>query len=67
MMSDLDLFRGLAKIVPLEPITNAEDYFAACSLQEEHLESADAVTRLYLVSLSLFIEQYEGGYRPDES
>ena len=34
-MNDLDLFKGLAKRVPLEPITDAETYYAACDMQEE--------------------------------
>ena len=34
-MNDLDLFKGLAKRVPLEPIIDAETYYAACDMQDE--------------------------------
>ena len=65
-MSDLDLFRGLAKRVPLEPITDAETYYAACDMQEELSGMRETPVVLYLKALTYFIESYDTGYRADE-
>jgi hypothetical protein len=65
-MNDLDLFRGLAKRVPLEPIVDAETYYAACDMQEELMELKDTPVVLYLKALTFFIESYDTGYRADE-
>ena len=65
-MSDLDLFRGLAKRVPLEPITDAETYYAACDMQDELRGMRETPVVLYLKALTYFIESYDTGYRADE-
>lgn len=62
-MNNLELFRGLAKLVPLEPIDDAESYYKACELQDEYRSSEDPVLKLYFQALSLFVEAYEGGFR----
>ena len=55
-MTDLYLFKGLAKRVPLEPITDAETYFAAFDMQDELLEKKETPVQLYLKALTFFIE-----------
>lgn len=65
-MSDLDLFRGLAKRVPLEPVCDAETYFKICDVQDELRDNDDPAVRLYLAALTLFAEAYDQGYRADE-
>jgi hypothetical protein len=65
-MSDLELFRGLAKRVPLEPITDAETYYAACEMQEELMGMKETPVVLYLRMLTYLIESYDTGYRADE-
>ena len=65
-MNDLELFRGMAKVVPLEPIHDADTYYRACELQEEYRNSDDQVTQLYFQCLNLLVEAYEAGYRPEE-
>lgn len=62
-MDNLQLFRSLAKVAPLEPIDDADHYFKACELQEEYRNSEDPVLKLYFQALTLFVEAYEGGFR----
>jgi hypothetical protein len=65
-MNDLQLFRGMTRLIPLEPIADAETYYRACEIQDENRESDDPAVKLYVQALTLFMTAYEDGYRPDE-
>jgi hypothetical protein len=65
-VNDLELFQGLARRVPLEPITDAETYYRACDMQDELRGMKETPVVLYLKALTFFIESYDTGYRADE-
>jgi hypothetical protein len=64
-VTDLQLFRGLTKLIPLEPIADAETYFKACDIQDEYRDNPDHGVQLYFRALTVFVEAYENGYRPE--